>query len=80
MIRTQVQLPDELYEAVRRVAKSRELSIAEVLRRGAEYIVQCYPAEAESADTWAPPTPRALGEFLAPQERWHELAWAPDAS
>ena len=79
MVRTQVQLPDELYDAVRRVAESREWSIAEVLRRGAEYIVQCYPPDAQPVEEWAPPIPRPLGAFLAPEERWRELAWDPDA-
>ena len=79
MVRTQVQLPDELYVAVRRVAESREWSIAEVLRRGAEYIVQCYPADAHPVEEWAPPAPRPMGAFLAPEESWRELAWDPDA-
>jgi hypothetical protein len=75
MIRTQVQLPDELYDEVRRVAESREWSIAEVLRRGAEYIVRCYPPDTPPAAAWSPPAPRHLGPFLAPGERWRELAW-----
>jgi hypothetical protein len=44
MIKTQVQIPDELYRAAKRVAKQRELSLAEVMRRGLEYIVGVYPA------------------------------------
>jgi len=43
MIKTQVQIPDELYRAAKRVAKERELSFAEVMRRGLEYIVTVYP-------------------------------------
>lgn len=44
MIKTQVQIPDELYRAAKRVARERELSLAEVMRRGLEYIVGVYPA------------------------------------
>ncbi|MGA0333021.1 MAG: hypothetical protein ACO3N7_08610 [Kiritimatiellia bacterium] len=43
MIKTQVQIPDELYRAAKRVARERELSFAEVMRRGLEYIVTVYP-------------------------------------
>ncbi len=43
MIKTQIQLPDALYQEVKRVAREREISLAEVLRRGAEYITQAYP-------------------------------------
>jgi hypothetical protein len=43
MIKTQIQLPDALYQEVKRVAREREISLAEVLRRGAEYITLAYP-------------------------------------
>jgi hypothetical protein len=74
MKRTQVQLPDPLYAEVKRVARSQEWSITEVLRRGAEHMVRCYPADKERPDRWEPPQPRHLGQFRAPPERWRELA------
>jgi hypothetical protein len=43
MIKTQIQLPDLLYREAKRVAKEREISLAEVLRRGVEYITRVYP-------------------------------------
>jgi hypothetical protein len=43
MIKTQVQIPDDLYKAAKRVAREREISLAEVMRRGLEYIVDVYP-------------------------------------
>ena len=43
MIKTQVQIPDELYHKAKQVAKERELSFAEVMRRGLEYITRTYP-------------------------------------
>lgn len=76
MKRTQVQLPDPLYAEVKRVAALQDWSITEVLRRGAEYIVGCYPPDKADGE-WAPPAPRRLGEFLAPVERWRELANDP---
>ncbi len=45
MIKTQVQIPDELYRKAKQVAKERELSLAEVMRRGLEYITQVYLSE-----------------------------------
>lgn len=43
MIKTQIQLPDCLYREARRVAREREMSLAEVMRRGVEYITRVYP-------------------------------------
>ena len=43
MIKTQIQLPDRLYRELKRVAREREMSLAEVVRRGAEYITTVYP-------------------------------------
>jgi len=44
MIRTQIQLPDNLYREVQRVARDQEWSITEVIRRGAESIIRTYPS------------------------------------
>lgn len=43
MVRTQIQLPDPLYQEVRRVAEAQDWSVAEVIRRGAEAVVRAYP-------------------------------------
>lgn len=43
MIKTQIQLPDRLYHEAKRVAHEREVSLAEVVRRGVEYITRVYP-------------------------------------
>jgi hypothetical protein len=42
MIKTQIQLPDRLCQEAKRVAQEREISFAEVLRRGVEYITRAY--------------------------------------
>ena len=57
MIRTQIQLPDEMYRDLKRLAEEREWSLAETLRRGAELLLQCYPAARESRETWRLPDP-----------------------
>jgi hypothetical protein len=61
MIRTQIQLPDELYREVKRVAAEREMSLAELVRRGLEIILSRFPAHPEARATWELPKPRALG-------------------
>lgn len=43
MIKTQVQLPDELYRTAKAIAEQREWSFAEVVRRGLEHMAMAYP-------------------------------------
>lgn len=77
MVKTQVQLPEELYREAKRVAREREISLAEVMRRGLEYIVRVYPPIQPQQRDWAPPPPRSLGSFQAPQQEWRSLANDP---
>lgn len=48
------------------------MTLAEVVRRGLEHMARIYPPNREPE--WKLPEPRRLGGFLAPQERWRELA------
>lgn len=73
MVRTQIQLPDELYREAKRIAAEREISLAEVLRRGLEHMQRLYPPR-RSDRPWQPPAPDALGEFQAAAQQWRELA------
>lgn len=57
MVKTQIQLPDHLYEQAKRVARERELSLAEVVRRGVEYITAVYPPLVENGNPWSLPDP-----------------------
>jgi len=58
MIRTQIQLPDQLYREVQRVAHEQEWSIAEVIRRGAEFVIRAYPSFKDNATPgWKLPPP-----------------------
>ncbi len=54
MIKTQVQLPDQLYHKAKAIAEQREWSLAEVVRRGIEYMAIAYPVE-ENAKKWEIP-------------------------
>jgi hypothetical protein len=60
MTKTQVQIPDHLYNEAKRIAKEYEMSFAEVVRRGLERVVPAYPPRPISQE-WTPPTPRKLG-------------------
>jgi hypothetical protein len=74
MIRTQVQLPDELYRDAKRVAQENEMTLAEVVRRGLEHMVRIYPGRDTASETWHPPMPRRLGPFRVSEDDWRELA------
>lgn len=43
MVKTQVQIPEDLYRQAKRIAKEREISFAEVMRRGLEYMSRTHP-------------------------------------
>lgn len=74
MIKTQVQLPDRLYQEAKRVAREREISFAEVMRRGLEYIVKVYPPISPQPQEWIPPQPHSLGRFQVPDQEWRTIA------
>ena len=54
MIKTQVQLPDELYHTAKAIAEQREWSLAEVVRRGLEHMAVLYPTR-QSEKGWELP-------------------------
>jgi hypothetical protein len=55
MTRTQVQLPDALYQRAKRFAAERELSLAELTRRGLELLLERYPAGPAASAKWRLP-------------------------
>ncbi len=55
MIKTQVQIPDELYRKAKELAKAKEWSLAEVFRRGLEYMTSVNQADVVERD-WDLPT------------------------
>ena len=61
MVRTQIQLPDDLYTRARKLCEDREISLAEMARRGIEYMLSVYAAQPGNLDEWQPPKPRRLG-------------------
>ncbi len=76
MIKTQVQIPDDLYREAKRVAADYEMSFAEVVRRSLERTLPAYPPK----DTgWLPPEPLSLGlHSQIDDDEWRLLANEPD--
>jgi hypothetical protein len=60
MKRTQIQVPDALYQQAQAVAEVREISMAELVRRGLEYMVQITPQPQRTGD-WELPKAANLG-------------------
>ena len=62
MTKTQIQVPEELFQGLRAFAKQREWSLAETFRRGAELLLQVYPKNpAKPTTEWTPPTSSQVG-------------------
>ena len=62
MTKTQIQVPEELFQELRTFAKQREWSLAETFRRGAELLLQVYPeASSKAPVVWTPPTSSRVG-------------------
>ncbi|MDD2456073.1 MAG: antitoxin [Kiritimatiellae bacterium] len=75
MVKTQIQLSDTLYAEAKRIAREREISFAEVVRRGVEYVTRIYPPlERNAQQAWHPPKPVRLGEFQSAPEDWRLMA------
>lgn len=60
MVKTQVQIPDHLYNEAKRISREYEMSFAEVVRRGIERIAPAYPPRKPAVE-WVSPKPRKLG-------------------
>ena len=72
MIKTQIQLPDDLYDKVKTLANEREVSMAELCRRGLEYMLRVYPVHTSKKSPWKLPEAKALGKPKIHYSRWRE--------
>jgi hypothetical protein len=66
MIRTQIQLPDELYDRTKRLAASKEVSLAELVRRGLEYMLSIHRLDAPARQGWQLESPAEAGLLRDP--------------
>jgi hypothetical protein len=73
MTRTRIQLPDELYQRAKRFAAARELSLAEMTRRGLELFLARYPEPSAPKAEWTLPEVRG-GGLKVPLSRLREIA------
>ena len=61
MTRTQILLPDEVYQRARSVAEAKEISLAELARRGLELILDQYPSPEAIRQEWQLPLLSGMG-------------------
>jgi len=61
MVRTQIQLPNDVYQRAKRLADVKEISMAELVRRGLELVMSQYPEPERIVPNWHWPVPRQLG-------------------
>ena len=78
MIKTQVQIPEELFERAKRVAAAKEWSFAELVRRGLEQMTMRHPVEGGSGEAGAWQLPEAVDLGLSgdpfAEDGWREEA------
>lgn len=73
MKRTQIQVPDQLYYEALRVADFREISMAELVRRGLEYMISVTPLPQKKTAPWELPPPHALeSRDVFRRKNWRE--------
>jgi len=61
MIRVQIQLPDDIHSRAKRLAAAKEISLAELARRGLELVLAQTPAPELVEQPWRAPTVAGLG-------------------
>lgn len=64
MTRTQIQLPEPLFQRLKTIAMLRDWSVAELIRRGMETYVQTCPEVVQPPATWTMPVLRRSGGHL----------------
>jgi hypothetical protein len=74
MVKTQVQIPDQLFKEAKQLAEESEMSFAHVVRLGLEMILKARPLGRKPASKWQVPKGKAMGLPLLPPEQWTEAA------
>ena len=78
MNKIQIQLPDPLYGKLKKLSKSLDYSMAELLRRGAEHIVLLYGHIEDAPKASKLPPTRKLGLKIEDPSLLRELANSRD--
>ena len=74
MVRIQVQLRNELYQQARCLVEQKEISLAEIVRRGVERLLIIYPADRSSGWKLAPPANTRLRKNPFGRSDWRGQA------
>lgn len=61
MTRTQIQLPEPLFRRLKTIARARDWSLAELVRRATEVYAQTCPEAADTPGAWELPVLRGSG-------------------
>jgi len=62
--RTQIQSPELLFQHFKKIAVKRDLSLAELIRRGREAYVHTYTESTQGRELWTVPLLRGSGGHL----------------
>lgn len=73
MRKTQIQLPNALYDRAKRFAEDQELSLAEVTRRSLELFLDRYPGVSAAKAEWTLPVVDAGGPIRVSAKKLKEL-------
>ena len=74
MVRTQIQLPETTYAELKRLAKAKEWTMAEAVRRSVDELLRVYPDSAHLDQDWQFPILHAEAPPSVPVEKWRALA------
>ncbi len=72
MIKTQVQIPNDLFLSAKKTAAFKEWSFAEITRRGLEYMVETHSHHPQKK--WKLPSPLHLGSRSVTPEELKRIA------
>jgi len=73
MIKTQIQFPEPLYKQLKSIAKSKDWTLAEVVRRAGEILVSRYTTAHSSFTAWELPEEKNMGKIKADPRKFREL-------
>ena len=64
MVKTQIQIPDTLYQRLKRIAEQQDWSLSEVMRKAAGHFITRFPEDPKPKAVWRFPTLDCGGDFL----------------
>ncbi len=79
MTRTQIQLPEPLFQRLKAIAVARDWSLAELIRRATEIYAQSCPEGRPDPQGWTMPVLRGSGGMLVDPATLHAEADAVEA-